>query len=182
MAATTRRTWMDMPDQSGSSKQPFNWIGCAIGVVILVGAIYLFWPMHGGKDSARNTACLSYTKQMAIASLMYAGDHDDHLPLRDSWMDAITPLAKNNTMMFQCPTLYSKGRDENIYGYAFYGPLSGALVPKQPETVPLVFDSLNLARNASGTLESAPKPGRHATSKGPRNSVAYADGHVSRVE
>ena len=82
-----------------------------------------------------------------------------------------------NPYLFHCPELQKKP-DENIYGYAFNLELSSAKEPKDPDKVPLIFDSMNLAKNASGTLDSLPNPGRHHE----KNFVGFADSHAKSID
>lgn len=174
-------TQMDTPSRSGSSRKPFNWIVWSIGLgFILVIADLLFWPVDGGKESARSASCLSNIKRLAVNNQLYASDHDGRFPHRDTWMDATAPYV-NNPMAYRCPEFLRKEMNTDVYGYAFNGALSCAIEPEQPETVPLVFDSMHLARNASGTPESVPKPGRHSIGDSHRNSMGYADGHAKRI-
>ncbi|MFI5385823.1 MAG: hypothetical protein ACHQ50_06850, partial [Fimbriimonadales bacterium] len=42
-------------------------------------------------------------------------------------------------------------------------------------TTPLIYDSVNLARNASDLVGSLPNPGRHHG----HNNLCFADGHVA---
>ena len=150
------------------------WIAAAV-VICLVGWVF-FSPGGYGKDSARRSVCLSNLKQLAIAQTVYAKDYDDRLPDRDKWMDVIAPYWKN-PLPLVCPSLV-KEHDPQIYGYCFNGELSHAKVPAQPESVPLIFDSINLARNASGSLDSLPVPARHLDD---RNNIVYADTHAKSV-
>lgn len=100
---------------------------------------------------------------------MYAEDWD--LPPRENWMDAITPYTKNHVME-HC----SEVRGPAEYGYAYNSQLSGLDETKiaDPGKLPMIYDSTNLARNASDPVASLPKPGRHEG----RNSISYADGHA----
>jgi prepilin-type processing-associated H-X9-DG protein len=152
----------------------FGW--CVLAFAICMGFLLLFPPIGGGKESARRTACLSNLKQIARAQLLYSDDFDNRLPDRDEWMDVIAPYGKG-PLPLVCTSLM-KDHDPQIYGYCFNGRLSQATIPAQPELVALVFDSINLARNASGSLASLPVPARHV---GDRNNVVYADAHVKSV-
>ena len=104
---------------------------------------------------------------------MYAGDYDEHFPDRDVWMNVVKPYLRGEAF-YHCPKLKEEyGAD--VYGYCFNAKLSGAKVPAMDrESQPLVFDSVNLARNASGSFDSLPEPGRH----GGKNGIGYADGHA----
>jgi len=101
---------------------------------------------------------------------MYSTDNDGKPPPRDFWMDAIWDYTKNKQIL-HCDLVKGQG----LYGYALNARVKtlGSNLPS-PETTPLVYDSVNLARNASDLVNSLPKPGRHDGV----NHVVYADGHV----
>jgi prepilin-type N-terminal cleavage/methylation domain-containing protein/prepilin-type processing-associated H-X9-DG protein len=54
-----------------------------IAIIAILAAI-LFPVFAQAKEAAKQTACLSNTKQTALAALMYAGDFDDVLPRHDN--------------------------------------------------------------------------------------------------
>lgn len=150
-------------------------------LVILVAAAILF-PVRAGGGPLQITMCLSNLKQLATANLIYSTDFDDRFTNRDVWMDAIEPYTKNKEL-FTCPA-FAEGKDPQVYGYCFHGKLSNAKLPANPEQVELLFDSINLARNASGDISSLPTPARHEmrSSAVRMNNIAYADSHVKGRE
>lgn len=107
---------------------------------------------------------------------MYMGDHDERFPARDYWMDAIAPYVKNKG------TFHDPEVPKEAYGYAFNAALNREKAPLDAEKVPLVYDSINPIRNASDPFTSMPAGGRHPKGKPNRNNVAYADGHVKRID
>jgi prepilin-type processing-associated H-X9-DG protein len=148
--------------------------GC-LGGLVLVALLYPVWA-GSPRSPHRKKQCLSQVKQNVSALLLYAEEYDDRLPHRDLWMDAIGIYTAREP--FRCPQRpgIAGVPVETIYGYAFYAPISQASLSEMetPERIPLVFDSLHLARNASGTLDSLPSPGRH----GGNNAIGYVDGHA----
>jgi len=105
---------------------------------------------------------------------MYGTDHDDLAPLRDSWMDATEPYHMDATVE-HCPDVKGDG----LFGYAFNaGVKSLNNAGSTDAATPLVYDSVNLAKNASDLATSMPQPGRHQG----RDNVAYVDGHAKSVE
>lgn len=155
-----------------------------IAAVIALGALAIVtvvvYPMFARSTpvDGHPSSCISQVKQLALAALMYAGDWDDHLMDRDLWMDQIEPFHKYKSLE-HCPALIThEGRKlgQQVYGYAFHSRLhlADALKVEKPESMPLIYDSINLAKNASDRYISLPVPGRH---KG-RNMVGYLDGHV----
>ena len=111
-------------------------------------------------------------QQQAIALAIYAEDGDGRYPDRDAWMDRLLPYTKVDNLF------HHPGPDwKSTYGYAFNAKLSRAKGPKNPEMVPLVYDSANPIRNVSDPVTSLPQPGRHDG----KNGIAYADGHARSV-
>lgn len=155
----------------------------AVILAILAGLAFLFWPIGvgGSKGYAKKTMCLSNLKRLSVSTIIYAADYNELLPNRDTWLDDIYPYIKTQDKLI-CP-IVNQERNPQLYGYAFNGRLSSAKSPAKPEAVPLIFESINLAKNASGDLDSLPSPGRHPhyTSKNGANNIGYADGHAKSV-
>ena len=154
-------------------------IGQGVVVFLVVGVLGLiFWPIHsGGYPVAERTLCLSNVKQLGIGQLIYVADYDDRFPNRDNWMDASLPYIKREET-FHDP-IFKK--TPALYGYCFNAQLSLAKTPATGTAeIPLIFDSTNQARNASGSLASLPSPGRHKNrnSDSSFNNIGYADSHV----
>lgn len=152
-----------------------TWIFAFAAAVVALCAGWLFLPVRtAGYPTAPKAGCLSNVKLNGLSLIMYSYDWDDRWPNRDVWMDVIEPYSKNREVLHD-PALKDQGK--LVYGYAYNRDLSEQKVAAKPEKVPLVFDSVNLARNASGTLDSLPDPARHEGS----NHVCYADGSVREI-
>jgi prepilin-type processing-associated H-X9-DG protein len=54
------------------------------------------------KSASKRTVCLSNVKQLALGTIMYAGDNDDRLPDASHWRSAVMPYVKN-AEIFRCP-------------------------------------------------------------------------------
>lgn len=102
---------------------------------------------------------------------MYATDYDDRMPPRDHWLDLVTSRPEFHEMD-HCPLVSGPG----LVGYAMNAGVKTANDPS-PESTPLVYDSVNLARNAADLVTSLPLPGRH----GGVNVIGYLDGHAKGV-
>jgi hypothetical protein len=81
-----------------------------IAIIAILAAI-LFPVFAQAREKARMAACLSNTKQIALAIQMYAGDYDETLPVsgsstqcRGRWFHQIMPYVKNNHV-FTCPNI-----------------------------------------------------------------------------
>jgi len=81
-----------------------------IAIIAILAAI-LFPVFAQAREKARQAACLSNTKQIALAVQMYAQDYDEMLPiigdnaqLRGRWQHQILPYIKS-AAVFTCPNI-----------------------------------------------------------------------------
>jgi prepilin-type processing-associated H-X9-DG protein len=154
------------------SRRSWLWI---LLVPVTALAAFVLWPVWPGGDrvGATRAACLSNLKQLALANVMYTDDFDGKLPSRDHWMDLLHPYEKRYEDMEHCPLVKGSG----LYGYSLNARIVKIDDLPRPESVPLVYDSVNRAKNASDLVNSLPLPGRHHG----KNNIAYADGHAKGV-
>jgi len=148
--------------------------GVGIGLVFVVFAMILY-PHFAKVYQDRYSSPLPQIKQNALALLAYANDHDEKMPDRDVWMDRVSPYL-NSEESLHAPEIVALG-NPGLYGFAFNSSLSGRAVSGDAAGTPLVYDSVNLARNASDPYLSLPYPGR----RDGKDGVAFADGHVGSV-
>jgi prepilin-type processing-associated H-X9-DG protein len=148
--------------------------GLCVPVSCLILAAILFPVFAQAREKARQTACMSNLKQLALAQLVYANDYRDQLPIASQWGDLIRPYVKPDE--YRCPSI-PKGQG---FGYAMNVRLSRQKVSRlgTPGQLPLLYDSSNLAWNAHDPVTSLPNPPRHMRRV---NNVAFADGHVKAV-
>ncbi|MFO8078880.1 MAG: DUF1559 domain-containing protein [Armatimonadota bacterium] len=103
-----------------------------IAIIAILAAI-LFPVFARAREKARQTSCLSNTKQIMLAVLQYAQDYDETYPYASSWGDpdnrvywddALQPYI-NNEQIFRCPS--SPGQ-ANGYGWNYqnFGYMSSA--------------------------------------------------------
>jgi hypothetical protein len=148
--------------------------------ILGVAGFFLAMPFFVGCYPSPNAHCLSNQKQLVQALLIYSEDQDGRLPNRDAWMDAAATRSKWDSL-FHCPALWKESdKSPHLHGYAFDGRLSGARVGEvaTPEDTPVLYDSVNLAKNASDLRSSLPEPPRHGTGDKPKNVLAFLDGHA----
>jgi hypothetical protein len=133
--------------------------GCAVGLFWALGLILagLSRPI-GLVGQARQ--CRSNLTRLSRAMLLYAHDHDDRLPPAASWLDTSRPYWKDPSLT-RCPA--AKGPVGRVSGYAMNARLGGKSLAtvRNADTIPLLFDAVDLTPNASSSLQSLPSPGRH---------------------
>ncbi|MHB8996670.1 MAG: DUF1559 family PulG-like putative transporter [Armatimonadota bacterium] len=99
-------------------KRGFTLIELLVVIAIIAILASILFPVFAkAREKARQSSCLSNTKQLAIAVLSYANDYDEMLPTEDynfggdgntqgtdgSWRGAIYPYCKN-AQIFICPS------------------------------------------------------------------------------
>jgi len=151
-----------------------------IAIIAILAAI-LFPVFARAREKARQASCLSNTKQIALAFLMYVQDYDETLPGRAygvyphdmasgatiGWPGFVYPYMKN-VQIFRCPsydvryTLYGweGGTRFNIpgnmgYNFCALGGSTGAFRPLsqvgRPAEVPMIADSVCCGLKSTGT-------------------------------
>jgi prepilin-type N-terminal cleavage/methylation domain-containing protein len=95
-----------------------------IAIIAILAAI-LFPVFAKAREKARQTSCLSNTKQLCLSFLMYVQDYDEVFPGRVmaptpavSWVALIYPYTKNS-QLFRCPSYdvrYTRYADEGSSG------------------------------------------------------------------
>jgi prepilin-type processing-associated H-X9-DG protein len=146
-------------------------LGWAIGVLALVIAGILLYPVSSRRPRPADRACFVQLKQLAVGTIMYVDDNVDRFPLADRWMDDLSPYIKDASM-YRCPLVEPKAG----HGYAMNRFLAGVESKKlaKPAEMHLVYDSKGLEKNLTEYLPMMPIPGRHRGV----NNVAFADGHA----
>jgi prepilin-type processing-associated H-X9-DG protein len=98
-----------------------------IAIIAILAAILL--PVFAkAREKARQASCLSNLKQYSLATLMYAQDYDETLPMNSYWAGncistfywSVTPYVKN-TQITQCP---SESQAMDIF--TMFAPFGGA--------------------------------------------------------
>jgi len=137
------------------------------------GAMAALGPVvEAARDKARATACISNVKQICLAALMYAQDHDEILP-GEQWCEGLSAYVRNPAL-FTCPS-----PTDLPVGYALNKALVGqglGAVPLPAET-PLFFESNLGGPNPVGGPDAVPAEGVHDGML----TVGFADGHVKMV-
>lgn len=178
---------------SGPPKKPgmpgWAWalIGCAIiaPLVLVLGVGAVMFPVFAqAREKARQVSCLSNCKQMGMAAIMYAQDHDETMPPKGAkWMDLqkpylISPMdpptsTSDRKDIFRCPSYAA-----SPFGYAMSTEPLGKKLGKltEPATVTLLFDSNVSGPNALAAPEAVAY--RHVG----HGNMTFADGHARSMK
>lgn len=113
------------------------------------------------------TACQSNLKQLMLAILMYAQDHDEVLPPAETWRDDLMPYCRN-APSFVCPV--------NPWGYTYNTTLSKKPLGQiaNPAEAIVLFEVGHVEPNMAADLTKVKLAHRHNGG----DDFAYADGHV----
>jgi prepilin-type processing-associated H-X9-DG protein len=139
-------------------------------LMIPIGAALFIPALAKAKGRALQVQCMNNTRQLGIATFMYASAHTNQLPAASNWCDSLLPFV-GSTNVFQCPATTN-----DSCGYAFNTNLSGMNRLKiNPRTV-LIFES-DGGWNASGGPELMLSQSRHERTF----TVVFVDGHAEFV-
>jgi hypothetical protein len=135
--------------------------GILFGVIASIGVFFglrEISELGKSRGNATRPRCQSNLKQLTTATLMYAQDYDERLPLAVAWNDGIQPYHKH-TQLLLCP----EEENQTLPSYAMNQRLSGVLNSQieAPDTTVLFFDSIP-GRNKAGGRELLPDPPRHS--------------------
>jgi prepilin-type N-terminal cleavage/methylation domain-containing protein/prepilin-type processing-associated H-X9-DG protein len=167
-----------------------------IAIIAILAAI-LFPVFAKAREKARQSSCLSNTKQIGLAVMQYAQDYDELLPRtyfmpptppgNQSWAMVIAPYTKN-VQVFDCPSYSFKWNglwsEQMSYGYScMMENNSQALggIAKPAETV-LAGDGDNFRlRPQAGWTTLG--PGRQIQARhNDMANIAFCDGHSKAMK
>lgn len=159
----------------------FSILGFLALCIVPILAAILFPVFAQARLAAQKTASLSNTKQLALATLMYAAENDDTLPAGEDWSDRITPYLKD-PLVWNAP---AAGGDASKprYDYAMLAIVAGRDLNtfQNPSLDVMLFESGQAQRNQTGGYELLPDPPRYGSGDGGIGIVAFIDGHTKAV-
>ena len=168
------------------SRRGFTLIELLVVIAIIAILASILFPVFArAREKARQTTCLSNTKQLALACNMYAQDYDELLPTEDydyggggnvalvdgSWRGAIMPYCKN-VQLFICPSHRPAAGANGIFDgrYNDCGMVAsyaindchqdGPANPGDPDPTPPRGNSLGSCEDASSVVFLMESPGQ----------------------
>jgi len=146
-----------------------------------LGLATLWYLLVESTTASRRANLLSHVVETARASLLYSEDHDDRLPIADTWQTAVTANQKFPEANFH--SMGPRGVLNPPQYIAFRDKFSGSKVNKIPDAsqAVLTFDSTITHPNAHGELDQMPNPPRFNYGGKQTNVVAFVDGHAKIV-
>jgi prepilin-type processing-associated H-X9-DG protein len=155
--------------------------GCGLSALVFfllcVGAVIFGPQKEKASDLPENRGlrkCVRNMRQLSLAFQLYREDYDDRLPPAANWMDRLIIYHKDESN-YRCP-FDGSTRTSGGYGYALSNKVAGRTGSELGDLASrtLIYDSTNLARDASDPVTSLPNPPRHEG----WNNIGYADGRV----
>lgn len=165
------------------SKGALTGQGLAIAGIALSAFMLLFSiPLMAGltlpalaraKAKAQSVQCMNNVRQLCLATVIYANDHDGRLPDASQWCDLLQKTLSSPRALL-CPLGNESGR---CY-YAFNAQMSGAELNRiGSPAFTVLFVEAEPGWNQSGGPELLSATSRH----GNQVVVGFADGHVKMV-
>jgi prepilin-type N-terminal cleavage/methylation domain-containing protein/prepilin-type processing-associated H-X9-DG protein len=179
-------------------RQGFTLIELLVVIAIIAILAAILFPVFArAREKARQTSCLSNTKQLGLGLNMYAQDYDERLPYGYvyvgvnwyGWGHALGPYVKNN-QLFTCPSVPTLTLDLNVWndgtqgGYGYNDALYAlALATVQAPAGTLAFADCNYYSMWHGQTDPPPNQsaGNYATPDPRHNNGAntcFVDGHA----
>jgi prepilin-type N-terminal cleavage/methylation domain-containing protein/prepilin-type processing-associated H-X9-DG protein len=147
-----------------------------IAIIAILAAI-LFPVFAKAREKARQSSCLNNQRQIAVAILMFAQDHDEMLPDHSN----VWPEINVDRNILMCPTKGKKVANAYVYSYGVSSLTLGEII--EPSGTLLTMDGQHAATTASGSTPATydnvaytldDLDARHSN----KFVCTFADGHV----
>ena len=169
--------------QINKSKGQLSGLGLAIAGVVVSGIMFLMLPIMAAmllpalaraKTNAQTVQCVNHVKQLNLALIMYATDHNETLPPAESWCDLVKPYTGGSTVTFGCPS--------EAPGQCAYA-LNAAVANKKMSEIGNPAQTVLIFSSAAGWNKAGGRNLALAHKHNFRNglTVGFADGHAATV-
>lgn len=141
-------------------------------VIAIIGVLMaILFPVYStARQKAYETVCISNMRQLTLAILAYASNHNERLPDASTWVSDIMPHVKDQDI-FKCRR---DGSGEDC-SYAMNAALSGRSLSMLNDTgVVLLYETATPGPCPYGGVEDIADPPRHNGG----NIYGFADSHV----
>jgi prepilin-type N-terminal cleavage/methylation domain-containing protein/prepilin-type processing-associated H-X9-DG protein len=147
-----------------------------IAIIAILAAI-LFPVFAKAREKARQSSCLNNQRQIAVAMLMYAQDHDEMMP--DS--SNVWPEINVDRNILMCPTKGKKVANAYVYNDGVSSLALGEIV--SPESTVLTCDGQHSATSSPVTYDNVAYSGDDVDERHSEKLVAtFVDGHVQVLD
>ncbi len=155
-------------------RQGFTLIELLVVIAIIAILAAILFPVFAkAREKARQSSCLNNQRQIAVAILMYAQDHDEVLP--DSSNIWVETAVDRNILM--CPTKGKKVANAYVYNNYVSGMSLGEL--QSPTETFLTTDGQHAATSTPLTYDNVAYFSEDTDLRHSNASVAsFLDGHV----
>ncbi|NQT84178.1 DUF1559 domain-containing protein [bacterium] len=170
-------------DEKGITYESFSESGGAEQVLLLPALAAFPLGVSKAKGNAQRAACLSNLRNLALACIMYANDHDDVLPSR---LSELYPSYVSGLDVFVCPVHKGKEISEErgevffadaVSSHEDHGHAAGPAIDAESDyRLEIPGAKLGEIKDVASTIMILEKEPNH---QGGRNA-AYADGHVQQ--
>jgi prepilin-type N-terminal cleavage/methylation domain-containing protein/prepilin-type processing-associated H-X9-DG protein len=157
-----------------STKRGFTLIELLVVIAIIAILAAILFPVFAkAREKARQSSCLNNQRQIAVAILMYAQDHDEMLPDHSS----VWPEINVDRNILMCPTKGKKVANAYVYNFAVSSQALGEII--DPTGSLLTMDGQHAATTSPVTYDNVAYTiddldARHST----KFVATFVDGHV----
>jgi prepilin-type N-terminal cleavage/methylation domain-containing protein/prepilin-type processing-associated H-X9-DG protein len=160
--------------RNGSKSRGFTLIELLVVIAIIAILAAILFPVFAkAREKARQSSCLNNQRQIAVAILMYAQDHDETCPDHaDVWVQ----LGVDRNILM-CPTKGKKVANAYVYAYGVSSVTLGEL--SDPSGTLLTMDGQHAATTSPVTYDNVAYTVDDLDARHSNKFVCtFADGHV----
>lgn len=116
-----RLDFIRRPDTRRARKAAFTLIELLVVIAVIgILASLLLPALASAKERAKSLGCQGNLKQIGMAVIMYANEHNDSIPAYSTWpadlVDQLCPRTASKLTVWTCPTAFSRHPYLQTYG------------------------------------------------------------------